>query len=111
MPLTRNRTAADIQGSVVVPGLVPGIHDFFAPLKDVDGRDSPFGRPGHDAGDGALSIGDSPAAISRVDGGRPARQVAPDPAIALDERTPDAPHHRAAAAETARSAAAPHGRC
>jgi hypothetical protein len=37
-----------IDTSVVVPGLVPGIHDFFAPLKDMDGRDSPCGRPGHD---------------------------------------------------------------
>jgi hypothetical protein len=30
--------------SVVMPGLVPGIHVFFSALKDGDGRD----KPGHD---------------------------------------------------------------
>ena len=38
--------------SVVVPGLVPGIHAFAARKEDVDGRDikrSPrFALPGHD---------------------------------------------------------------
>ena len=29
---------------VVMPGLVPGIHVFSGPHKDVDGRD----KPGHD---------------------------------------------------------------
>jgi hypothetical protein len=29
---------------VVMPGLVPGIHVFFVPPQDVDGRD----KPGHD---------------------------------------------------------------
>jgi hypothetical protein len=32
--------------SVVMPGLVPGIHVFDVPKKDVDGRD----KPGHDDG-------------------------------------------------------------
>ena len=27
-----------------MPGYVPGIHDFFAAMQDVDGRD----KPGHD---------------------------------------------------------------
>jgi hypothetical protein len=31
----------------VMPGLVPGIHDFPATRKDVDGRD----KPGHDEGE------------------------------------------------------------
>ena len=31
--------------SIVMPGLVPGIHVFNAAPKDVDGRD----KPGHDA--------------------------------------------------------------
>jgi len=30
--------------SIVMPGLVPGIHDFIAEKQDVDGRD----KPGHD---------------------------------------------------------------
>jgi hypothetical protein len=30
--------------SVVMPGLVPGIHAFLFPGQDVDGRD----KPGHD---------------------------------------------------------------
>jgi hypothetical protein len=29
---------------VVMPGLVPGIHDFLSGRQDVDGRD----KPGHD---------------------------------------------------------------
>jgi hypothetical protein len=29
-------------------GLVPAIHVFPTALSDVDGRDSAFGRPGHD---------------------------------------------------------------
>jgi hypothetical protein len=32
--------------------LVTAIHVFLvSPLEDVDGRDSAFGRPGHDAGE------------------------------------------------------------